>query len=250
VASFGPGRPSQRTLAGACCNDALGTKEEAMIIDLIDKLADRAIQLLTLKKQQRADLLQKYVTPVFTEFEQVHSAYLESFARYRKMIQDAEDVDWIQTLQATLDRDNLFTANCRSKVIRLAQAEQDESFGPFIAGIRDYLLGARLVDPLGREVFPRMAQRWRQSLSRTLARIGEEHWQLVIDPNGARPLLDQAEIQVELDQRRAKYPQGKTPDGLKRASALWALDEVVWEMQRQYDLVCEAYTQLQSSLSR
>ena len=101
-----------------------------MIVDLIDKLTDRVIQLLTLRKQQRQDLLQRYVSPVFAEFEQVHSAYLESFARYRQMIQDAYDLNWIQTLLATLERDNLCTANCRSKVIHLAQAEQDESLRP------------------------------------------------------------------------------------------------------------------------
>lgn len=46
------------------------------------------------------------------------------------MIQDADDLNWIQTLLVTLERDNLFTANCRSKVIHLAQAEQDESLRP------------------------------------------------------------------------------------------------------------------------
>ena len=86
-----------------------------MIIDLIDKLADRIIQLLTYRKQMRADLLEKYVLPVFGEFEQVHSAYLESFARYRGLIESSSDPNWIKSLQATLERDNLFSANCRSK---------------------------------------------------------------------------------------------------------------------------------------
>ncbi len=220
-----------------------------MIIDLVDKLADRIIQLLTYRKQQRADLLEKYVSPVFAEFEGVHAAYLESFSRYREVIQNSSDNQWLQTLLSTLDCDNLFTASARSKVIRLAQAEQDESLGTFISEIRDYLLGVRLVDPLGKEVFPHMGQRWRQSLSKTLARIREEDWQLVIDPNGARPPLDQDEIRAALDQRSGKYPMlGGPSDSLKRPCALWALDEVLWEMQRQYDRVCEAYAQLRAAL--
>jgi hypothetical protein len=222
-----------------------------MIIDLVDKLADRIIQLLTLRKQQRKDLLQNYVSPVFAEFEQLHAAYLESFARYRETIQKTDDHDWIQALRSTLERDNLFTAGSRSKVMQLAQAERDESLGPFIAEIRDYLLGARLVDPLGRDVFPHLVQRWRQSLTTTLDRIVGERWQLVIDPNGARPPLSPLEVKAELDRRRVKYPvSGAHSDALKRACALWALDEVVWEMQGQYDRVCKAYAQLHSALSK
>ena len=113
-----------------------------MIIDLVDKLADRIIQLLTFRKQQRGDLCEKYVSPGFAEFEAVHAAYLESFSRYRQAIQDSSDQQWLPILLSMLDRDNLFSASARSKVIRLAQSEQDGSVGPFVSEIRDYLLGA------------------------------------------------------------------------------------------------------------
>ena len=222
-----------------------------MIIDLVDKLADRIIQLLTFRKQQRGDLFEKYVSPVFAAFEAVHAAYLESFSRYRQAIQDSSDQQWLPILLSMLDRDNLFSASARSKVIRLAQSEQDGSVGPFVSEIRDYLLGARLVDPLGKEAFPYMGQRWRQGLSKTLARIEEEAWQLVIDPNGAQPLLDDAALSVELDRRCARYAMPNDPaDALKRSCALWALDEVLWEMQQQYDRVCQAYAQLRAALSK
>lgn len=222
-----------------------------MIVDLVDKLADRIIQLLTLRKQQRADLLDKHVAPVFAEFEAAHAAYLDSFARYRLAIQDAGDAQWLASLVATLDRDNLFGANARSKVIRLAQAEQDESIGAFVAELRDYLLGARLVGPLGREAFPHMTQRWRQSLSATLARIASHDWQLVIDADGARPPMSEDEIRAELDRRSARVPlPGNPADALERACALWALDEVVWDMQSQYDSVCAAYSALRAALSK
>lgn len=223
-----------------------------MILDLVDKLVDRAIQLLTYRKEMRTVLRDTYVTPVFEEFERVHSAYLESFGRYRELVQSTAGRDWIRSLQATLEKDNLFSANCRSKVLRLAQAEHDDSLGPFIQGISEYLLGARLIDSLGSSAFPHITQRWRQSLHQTLGRIAEERWQLVIDPNGAAPPLSPDEIDEALEERRLRYPTGATPgpDARKRACALWALDEVVAEMQHQYDTVCQTYANLKAALSK
>jgi len=115
-----------------------------MIVDLVDKLIDRTIQLLTYRKQMRTVLLETYVAPVFAEFEHLHSAYLESLTRYRDFIQTSKDANWISSLQSTLEKDNLFTANCRSKVLRLAEAEHDEILGPFVKGISEYLLGPDL----------------------------------------------------------------------------------------------------------
>ena len=225
-----------------------------MIIELVDKLVDRVIQLLTYRKQMRAALLETYVTPVFAEFEQVHSVYLESFSRYRDLIRSTQEPNWIQSLQATLEKDNLFSANCRSKVVRLAEAEDNDTLGPFVKGICEYLMGARLVDPLGKKIHPLHVQRWRQSLFRTLGEIAEENWQLVIDPDGARPPLSPEEIDDELEQLRGRYPiDAKTvtnQDALKRACALGALDAIVTEMQSQYDQVCQAYVELRGSLSK
>jgi hypothetical protein len=225
-----------------------------MIIDLVDKLVDRVIQLLTYRKQMRAELLETYVTPVFAEFEQVHSAYLESFSRYRDLIRSTQEPNWIQLLQATLEKDNLFSANCRSKVMRLAEAEDNDTLGPFVKGISEYLMGARLVDPLGKMTHPLHVQRWRQSLIRTLGEIAEENWQMVLDPDGARPPLSPEEIDSELVQLRSRYPIDArslaNQDALKRACALAALDAIVREMQFQYDQVCQAYVDLRGSLSK
>ncbi|MDP2603616.1 MAG: hypothetical protein Q8S00_13635 [Deltaproteobacteria bacterium] len=202
----------------------------------------------------RAALLETYVTPVFAEFEQVHSAYLESFSRYRDLIRSTQEPNWIQSLQATLEKDNLFSANCRAKVVRLAEAEDNDTLGPFVKDICEYLMGARLVDPLGNKIHPLHAQRWRQSLFRTLSEIAEENWQLVIDPDGARPPLSPEEINDELEHLRDRYPMDARTvthqDALKRACALGALDGIVMEMQFQYDQVCRAYVELRGSLSK
>ena len=184
----------------------------------------------------------------------MHSGYLESFTRYRDLIQGTNDPDWIQSLPSTLEKDNLFSANCRSKVLRLSEAEHEDILRPFVRGISEYLLGARLVDPLGKEAFPHMVQRWRHSLFRTLGKIADEDWQMVIDPDGAAPLLSPDQTNEELERRRAKYPTGPETgtkqDALKRTCALWALDAVVGEMQSQYDQVCRVYAELRGSLSK
>lgn len=224
-----------------------------MIIDLVDKLVDRVIQLLTYRKQMRTTLLETYVNPVFSEFERVHSAYLESFSRYDDLIRNTRDPNWIQLLQATLEKDNLFSANYRSKVVRLAEAEDDDIFGPFTKGICEYLMGTRLVEPLGKQIYPFHGQRWRQSLFRTLSEITKENWQMVLEPDAARPPLSQEEIDKELKQLCEEYPVDRetltNQEVLKKACALSALNAIVMEMQYQYDQICQAYIELKRSLS-
>lgn len=223
-----------------------------MIIDLVDKLIDRSIQLLTHRKQMRKELLDSYVNPVYSEFEKVHSAYLESFSRYRDLIQTIQESSWIKDLQSIIEKDNLFSANARSKVVRLAEveAEDNDILDPFIKGICEYLMGARLVDPLGKKVHPLHTQRWRQSFIVTLGKIESEHWQMVIDPDGAMPPLTQEEIKQEIEQICKRYPSNAELEGLKRSCALWALDSIVNEMQYQYDQICQTYVELKGVLSK
>jgi hypothetical protein len=225
-----------------------------MLIDLIDKLLDRGIQLLMHRGRLRKDLLDNYVGPVFCEFEQVHTAYLESFSRYRDMIQGAQEPSWIGKLQATIEKDNLFSASSRSKVVRLAKGKADDKLESFINGICEYIMGARLVVPLGKDVDPVSIQRWRQGFVLTLSAIEEERWQLVIDPDGAMAPLSPEEIEHHLKERHDRYPADTAADtmqdSLKKSCALSALDTIVREMQYQYDHVCQAYTELKELLLR
>jgi hypothetical protein len=222
----------------------------AMVIELIDKLLDRAIQVFGYAARQRSELLEKGVEPVFAQFELVHAAYLENFTRYREFINTSKDPNWISSLQATMEKENLFSANSRSKLLNLAEAEHKEVVGPFVKAIADYLMGARLLDPVGKKLSPQ-TQRWRTGLSRRLGWIAEENWQLVIDPDGAAPPMDPSEIEPELKRRRVQYPVDLATgeqDATRRAFALSALDGVVGEMQSQYDEVSNVYAELRTSL--
>jgi len=223
-----------------------------MVLGDIDTILNWGIKLFNLSKEKRAKLLKEEVIPIFEQFEKVHAAYLESFSRYREQIISAADANWIGPLQVTLEKDNLFSGDVRSKIVRLSEELDDETFGPFVEGICNYVMSARLLEPLGKEIHPHHGQRWRQGFSRTLDRIAEESWQLVLDPDGAGPLLSPEEIDQELKQITKKYSFGRKvskQDALKRAAALWALNNVVGDMQNQYDVVSRAYAELRKKLS-
>jgi hypothetical protein len=115
-------------------------------------------------------------------------------------------------------------------------------------------MGARLVDSVGKQTYPHHVQRWRQSLFGTLSQIAEEHWQMVLDPIGARPPMSPDAMEDMLQQIRNKYPIGArtvtNQDARKRACALWALDAIVMDMQAQYDYICQTYVELRRSLSK
>jgi len=223
-----------------------------MVIGEIDTVLNWVVKLFNQPREKRAKLLKEEITPIFEQFEKVHAAYLESFSRYREQILNASGDNWLRPLQAMLERDNLFTGDTRSKIVRLAHELEDETLGPFVGSICNYVMDARLLEPLGREIHPHLGQRWRQGFYKTLDRIAEESWQLVLDPNAARPPLSPKEIKQELKQITNKYSFSRKlskQDAVKRAAALWALDGVVGDMQRQYDLVSLAYVELRSKLA-
>lgn len=224
-----------------------------MIIGLVDKLLDRVIQLFTYEKKKRSELLQNYVTPVFLEFENVHKAYLESFLRYRELIKTSQNPHWINELKGTLEKDNLFTADSRSKLGRLAESRKQELFGGFIEDILNYLMSARVVDPAGKFIFPGHVQRWRQGFIKTLEEIELGRWQMVFDPDGQETPLDPDEIQLKLQNVINTYKiinfNNDIDQKQKRVCAFWALDQVVIEMQQQYDRVSRDYAELLTKLT-
>lgn len=216
-----------------------------MIVDLVEKLADRLIQLLKYKQEKRKELLKEHVIPLFEEFEHVHSAYLESFSRYRDQIVNAQGPNWIPVLQDVILRDNLFSANARSKIKRLAQAGFFDIDEPFVAGICDYVTGIRIIDSVVRNKDP---QRWRSSFSEALDGIADGTWTFA---EGGFS-LGKKEIESNKKKVLALYPISQKigkEDAAKRAFALHALDLIVSDMQKQYDIVCSAYAKLRKTLS-
>jgi hypothetical protein len=141
-----------------------------MLLDLIDKLIDRTIQLVKTDKEHRKELFERFVDPVFAQFEKVHQDYLASFKQYRDLLAqpNADRPAIIETIR----RDHLFTADQRTKLKALARGAEDTTVASFVRYIHLYLTspdfyGTQPGDPAYRDcVYP--SQRWRQGLLRDL----------------------------------------------------------------------------------
>ena len=111
-----------------------------MLVDLLDKLIDRCIQLFQHEKVLRRELLDDFVDPVRKELESVHSAYLSSFESYRDTIQNAETLGKsLRLLTDKIKKDSLFSAGDRAKLQTFADAEPPPMAYEFFVAIRVYL---------------------------------------------------------------------------------------------------------------
>lgn len=225
-----------------------------MVIELVDGLINRLIQLHNHRKRVRQSLLEGYVTPAYEAFEIIHQAYLDSFERYREMIQQDAELAPRSPILSIIEKENLFSANQRAKLFELASAVDDEVVGELVDAIYRYLIDARLVNPLANEERPDIVhtQLWRQSLIGELSNIFDEDWQWVFDSSASRPPYSPAEIEQEIERRLGEY--GIAPDAdqtilqLKRALAIERLDGLVREMQSAYQEVSGAYLRVKRQL--
>ena len=227
-----------------------------MVLDLVEKLVDRLIQLATYRKQVRQQLLDEHVKPVFEAFEAVHREYLASFAKYRDVLKGSADpFEPNHPLLEAILTDNLFTQHERSRILELGQAADDPEVGPFMTAIRDYLVDTRIAeDPIAgyRGDYFIGSQHWRRSLLRELETIFARNWQTILDPDAsAPPLYGEALLEALADvRRRAGIPVNdpRATDRTKAYFAVKALDEVVAGMQDAYTRVAGEYARLRQVL--
>ncbi|MBI5351285.1 MAG: hypothetical protein HZB50_01465 [Chloroflexi bacterium] len=219
-------------------------------------LLGKAGEMFTAIKEGHKKKFTEEIKPHFENFKKVHESYKESFSRYRDEIINAPNGDWIRPLQASIEKDNTFTGDERAELIhfiqQLKQTNKDGTL-PFIDSVCNYIMDANLVEPLGKEMHPNQAQRWRQGFTKTLDQIAEENWLIALDPNASRPPMSPKEITKELKEITQKYPVSRKiskPDATKRAVALWALNAAVNAMQNQYAEVCAAYAELETELTK
>lgn len=97
-----------------------------MIIDLIDKLLDRAIQLLKEHKEARREFFENFVEPTYALCQDVHEEYLKCFEAYRATIDSASDFkSVVDGLCAAIKKDNLFTEHHRAKLRAFSDIKSD-----------------------------------------------------------------------------------------------------------------------------
>ena len=229
-----------------------------MLIDLVDKLVDRLIQLATYRQQVRYKLLEEHIAPVFAAFEAVHEQYLSSFAKYRKILKTTADpLTASHPIFDEIRTDNLFSEHERTRIIHLGSVDADPEVGTFVKLIHDYLVDVRVAsDPMdgyrgGRFSNP---QHWRRTLLRELEAIFSESWQIVLDRSAARPPLYGSMLEEALaEARNTAGIHEDDPDKQKKTKVLFAvraLDEVVQDMQSEYAKVSTEYGRLHHMLSK
>lgn len=228
-----------------------------MLLELVDKLVDRLVELATYRKKARRELLDDHVAPVFEAFEAIHREYLASFEKYRETLRSS--VSPLESGHPLLDairKDNLFTEHGRMKIMQLGQAVDDPEVGPFVAAVRDYLVDTRVAgDPIaGYRTAPfRNPQVWRRTLLHELEAILEERWQVVLDRCCSAPPLFGEELEHALAEARRGAgileADPRKTDRTKQHFAVRALDEVVGEMQAAYGRVANEFSSLRAKLS-
>lgn len=110
-----------------------------MIVDIIDKLIDRCIQLVMYKKEVSKSLFNDYIQPIQGDLEAVHRDYLDTFRQYRAMIKvPTPPLNPSHPVLDSIKADAVFNAQLRMKIHGLMAAASDPILGDFIKSIWNY----------------------------------------------------------------------------------------------------------------
>lgn len=119
-----------------------------MIIDLLEKLIDRLIQLAKYKQELSQEFFSNFVEPTYLEFEAIHQKYLSSFKEYRKLLKDESNS--IKYLIDRIKEDQLFGDGQRQKLHALSISNiptkktsefcDSQLLESFIVNIHEYLM--------------------------------------------------------------------------------------------------------------
>ena len=59
-----------------------------VIVDLVEKLVDRCLQLAGHRAERQREFFQRFVEPLYSDFERVHEDYLSTFRLVRQSLVD------------------------------------------------------------------------------------------------------------------------------------------------------------------
>ncbi len=104
-----------------------------MLIDLLDKLIDRCIQLAQRREKQDRDLYSDLLAPTLDNFEKVHKNYIETFIAYKNIVISGSTALTLEhPIFNRIIEDSQASSDLRAKVIALRQYSKDPVFGRFI----------------------------------------------------------------------------------------------------------------------
>jgi len=120
-----------------------------MLVQAIDKLIDRIIQLFQYQEKVRKETLENFIDPIYVLFEQIHNEYLKDFRKYREMIINSK-----LTLNAShpifdlIKTDSLYSQGQRGKLealidplmrLRESKSENEKLIGILLWEITGYI---------------------------------------------------------------------------------------------------------------
>lgn len=189
-----------------------------MIVDIIDKLIDRCIQLVRHKEEVHRRLFDDFVHPIHLDFEAVHQDYLETFRKYREMVKAPEPpLNGNHPVLDALAEDAVFNARLRMRIHGMTSSDTDPLLGDFISSISEYFF-------------------W----------VGEGTDDLIFEesnfgdgPNVAR--------QKTLESLRNIFDSEDKTE-VKRSKAIETIDEVVGILQRNYAAEVREFSNLKKAL--
>lgn len=194
-----------------------------MLVDLLDKLIDRAIQLIRHREEVDRHLYNEFVTPAFNELDTIHADYLRTFRKYREIVKTSpQPMDEKHPLLDQIKEDGLYSLGQRRRARALAEAAGNPKLDGFVTAVREYLYtGERGLDDIARN----------QKASPKARRITPTTGKLAL-----------RKIRAVADSR--------ADDSEKRQRAITILDEIIETIQDRYTIVTKEYQMLKRQLTR
>jgi len=111
-----------------------------MVLDLIDKLIDKLLDLSRERERVDQNLFEESVHPTFITFEALHENYITSFQKYQAALEGNPALCSEHTVFADIVRDSLARRTLRNK-LRTVQASYSSAsdLAAFVASIAVYL---------------------------------------------------------------------------------------------------------------
>jgi hypothetical protein len=200
-------------------------------------LIDRLIAMAKRREEVSRNLYADYVKPTMEDFEKVHQDYLESFKRYRTLIQDpAHPLGPGHPLMEEIRQDNLYSEALRTKLEVLYEQEFDPVIGPLIRAIRVYMrhFSLPLLEYPALDLRP-WWKRWEGPPVQNIYRHRRPRTQ---------------NVRSEVSRNLQELFKDGNDARKKRTQALKVLDLSVRDLQERYLGVIEAKEQLRTQLLR
>lgn len=119
-----------------------------MILELLEKLVDRCLQLLEIRGEHNRSLLDNHVEPVMHILNDLHEGYIKIFQEAHEAIASASDpVTETRSVADKLQSASLFDSTGRSKLLSFISASNKNSKSAnLLDSINSYSLPTQQID--------------------------------------------------------------------------------------------------------